>query len=158
MNPRILLLSLAFALSLPAAAQEHDPSPHTAADIQQRTAKLIETAKTSTSGYATGVLDEFPDARSLLVVRIRTGLAERHLLWADQMVILSGSATLITGGVMQAEHPNGTAQGESLGTTIQGGKETPLHPGDIVHVPASIPHWIKLAPNTTFSYLIFKEK
>ena len=157
MNPRILL-SLVLALSLPAAAQELDPTTHSTADIQQRTAKLTETAKTAPTGYSLDVLDELPTARTVLVVRVRTGLAERHLLWADQMVILSGSATLITGGVMQTEHPNGTAQGESLATAIQGGKETPLHPGDIVHVPASVPHWVKLAPGTPLTYLIFKEK
>jgi mannose-6-phosphate isomerase-like protein (cupin superfamily) len=158
MNPRILLFSLAFALALPAAAQELDPTTHSAADIQQRAAKLAETARTSSTGYSVDVLDDLPTARTLLVVRVRTGLAERHLLWADQMVILSGSATLVTGGIMQSEKPNGTAQGESLATAIQGGKETPLHPGDIVHAPASVPHWIKLAPGTTLTYLIFKEK
>lgn len=153
-----LLFSLAFALSIPALAQELDPTPHSAADIQQHAAKLTETAKAATAGYASEALDDFPTARTLLVVRVKTGQAERHLLWADQMVILSGSATLVTGGVMQAEKPNGTAQGESLAAGITGGKEIPLHPGDIVHIPASVPHWVKLAPGATTTYLVFKEK
>jgi mannose-6-phosphate isomerase-like protein (cupin superfamily) len=158
MNNLRIVLSLAFAFALPAAAQELDPSLHTNADIQQHAAKLTEAARTAPTGYASDVLDELPTARTLLVVRVRTGLAERHLLWADQMVILSGNATLVTGGIMQSEKPNGTAQGESLATGIQGGKETQLHPGDIVHVPASVPHWVKLAPGTTFTYFVFKEK
>ena len=44
------------------------------------------------------------------------------------------------------------------GSGIEGGKEFVLHAGDIVHIPANIPHWIKLAPGTTTTYLVFKEK
>jgi hypothetical protein len=74
------------------------------------------------------------------------------------MVVQKGTITLVTGGTMQGEHPNGTAPGETLGTSIQGGKETVLHPGDIVHIPAGMPHQAKIAPNTTVTYLVFKEK
>ncbi|SFS14614.1 hypothetical protein SAMN05421771_2567 [Granulicella pectinivorans] len=153
-----IIFSLALAVSVPAFAQELDPSPHSAADIQKRSAVLIDKAKTSTTGLALDVLDELTTARTLLVVRVKTGQAERHLLWADQMVILSGTVTLVTGGVMEAEKPNGTLQGESLGASLTGGKEITLHAGDIVHVPPSVPHWVKLAPGTTATYLVFKEK
>jgi mannose-6-phosphate isomerase-like protein (cupin superfamily) len=74
------------------------------------------------------------------------------------MVVKKGTITLVTGGTMQGEHPNGTAPGETLGTSIQGGKETLLHAGDIVHIPAGIPHQAKIAPGTTVTYLVFKEK
>jgi quercetin dioxygenase-like cupin family protein len=61
---------------------------------------------------------------------------------------------------MQNEHPNSTAgrPGETLGSGIEGGKEIILNAGDIVHIPAGIPHWVKIAPNTTTTYLVFKEK
>ena len=153
-----IIFTLALAISIPALAQENDPSPHTAAEIQQHAAPLIDKAKASSTGQATDVLDDLPTARTLLVVRVKTGQAERHLLWGDQMVILSGNITLVTGGVMQDEKPNGTLQGESLATSITGGKEITLHPGDIVHIPHSVPHWVKLAPGTTATYLVFKEK
>ena len=51
-----------------------------------------------------------------------------------------------------------TASGETRGPGIQGGKEVILHPGDIVRIPAHVPHWVKLTPGTTTSYLVFKEK
>jgi hypothetical protein len=60
----------------------------------------------------------------------------------------TGTITLVTGGTMQGEHPNNGPgrPGETLDSGIDGGKEIVLHAGDIVHIPAGIPHWIKLTP------------
>ncbi len=157
--PRRIFLSLALAAA-PLLAQSTDPIVHTASDLQQREAKLIETAKANPTGLAIGRLEDYGNDYTLLVVRVHTGDAERHQFFADQIVITKGTITLITGGTMQNEHPNNTAgrPGETLGSGIDGGKEVILNAGDIVHIPAGIPHWVKLAPNTTATYLIFKEK
>jgi hypothetical protein len=156
--PRPIFLSLAFAAA-PLFAQT-DPIVHTAADLQQREAKLIETAKASPTGLAVGRLEDYGNDYTLLVVRLHTGDAERHQFFADQIVITKGTITLITGGTMQNEHPNNTAgrPGETLGSGIDGGKEVVLHTGDIAHIPAGIPHWVKVAPGATTTYLVFKEK
>jgi hypothetical protein len=157
---RSIVLSLTLIAAQPLLAQSTDPVVHTAADLQQQEAKLIETAKASPTGLAIGRLEDYGNDYTLLVVRIHTGDAERHQFFADQIVITKGTITLITGGTMQNEHPNNTAgrPGETLGSGIDGGKEVILNAGDIVHIPAGIPHWVKLAPNTTATYLIFKEK
>jgi mannose-6-phosphate isomerase-like protein (cupin superfamily) len=158
MLPRVVL-SLALLSASPAIAQTTDPIIHTEADLQQREAKLLETAKTSPTGLAVGRLEDYGNDYTLLVVRASTGEAERHQFFADQMVIQKGTVTLVTGGTMQGEHPNNGPgrPGETLGSGIEGGKEVLLHAGDIVHIPAGIPHWIKLTPGTT-TYLVFKEK
>jgi mannose-6-phosphate isomerase-like protein (cupin superfamily) len=153
-----IILSLALIAALPALAQSTEPTVHTAADLQQREAKLMEAAKASPNGLASATTDDFGTSKIVLVVRVHTGLAERHQLWADQMVISTGTVTLVTGGTMQEEKPNGTAAGETVGTGIQGGKEVVLHAGDIAHVPAGVPHWVKVAPGTTTTYIIFKDK
>jgi len=157
--PRRIFLSLSLAAA-PLFAQSTDPVVHTAADLQQQEAKLIETAKASPTGLAIGRLEDYGNDYTLLVVRIHTGDAERHQFFADQIVITKGTITLITEGTMQNEHPNNTAgrPGETLGSGIDGGKEVILNAGDIVHIPAGIPHWVKLAPDTTSTYLVFKEK
>ena len=154
---RSIFLSLTLIAS-PLIAQTTEPTIHTDADLQQREATLTEAAKASPTGLAVGSLDDYGNDYTLLVVRLHTGDAERHQFFADQMVIKSGTITLVTGGTMQGEHPNGSAPGETLGTSIQGGKETVLHAGDIVHIPAGIPHQAKIAPGTTVTYLVFKEK
>jgi mannose-6-phosphate isomerase-like protein (cupin superfamily) len=159
MLPRTLL-SLALLAVSPAFAQTTDPTVHTAADLQQQEAKLIETAKASPTGLAIGRLEDYGNDYTLIVVRTRTGDAERHQFFADQIVIKEGTITLVTGGTMQGEHPNTAAgrPGETLASSIEGGKEVVLHAGDIVHIPANLPHWVKVAPGTTTTYLVFKEK
>ena len=153
--PRSIILSLALIAAPSLTAQ----TVHTTADMQQRAAKLLATAKAAPTGLGTDIMDDYGNDRTLLVVRIHSGDPERHQLWADQMVIQKGTITLVTGGTMQGEHPNATAApGETLGTSIQGGKETILHAGDIVHIPAGMPHQAKIAPGTTVTYLVFKEK
>jgi mannose-6-phosphate isomerase-like protein (cupin superfamily) len=157
---RRIFLSLTLFTAQSLFAQTTEPVVHTAADLQQLQAKLTETAKTSPNGLAIGRLEDYGNDYTLLVVRTRTGEAERHQFFADQMVIKEGSITLVTGGGMQGEHPNNGAgrPGETLGSSIDGGKEVVLHAGDIVHIPAGIPHWIKVATGTTTTYLVFKEK
>jgi hypothetical protein len=155
-----IVLSLTLIAAQPLFAQTTDPIVHTTADLQQREAKLIETAKASPTGLAVGRLEDYGNDYTLLVVRVHTGDAERHQFFADQIVITKGTITLITGGTMQNEHPNSTAgrPGETLGSSVEGGKEIILNAGDIVHIPAGVPHWVKIAPNTTTTYLVFKEK
>jgi quercetin dioxygenase-like cupin family protein len=49
-----------------------------------------------------------------------------------------------------------TAPGEVRGDSVQDGKETRLKKGDIVHIPANIPHQLVLAKGGTFQYFIVK--
>jgi quercetin dioxygenase-like cupin family protein len=49
-----------------------------------------------------------------------------------------------------------TAPGEVRGDSIEGGKEMKLKKGDIVHIPANIPHQLVLAKGDTFQYFIVK--
>jgi mannose-6-phosphate isomerase-like protein (cupin superfamily) len=148
---------LAVICSLPVLAQSPDVALHTAADLGQVEAKLIATAKAAPTGFAVSALDEFSNARTLLVVRVHTGPAERHQLWADQMIVEKGTLTVVYGGEMQQEQP-GTSPGESTGSGVTGGKEIVLHPGDILHIPAGIPHWVKLNPGVATTYFVIKEK
>jgi hypothetical protein len=157
MLPRIIL-SLALIAATPTFAQTAQPTLHTTAELKQIEAKLMASAKASPKGAAFTRIDNFPTARTLLVVRVHTGDAERHQLWADQIVVNKGTLTLVTGGTMLAEIPNGTEPGETLGSGIAGGKEVTIRAGDTVHIPANIPHWVKLDPGTTTTYLVFKEK
>jgi hypothetical protein len=156
---RRIVLSLTL-ITTPLIAQITEPIVHTSADLQQREAKLTEAAKASPTGIAIGRLEDYGNDYTLLVVRLHTGDAERHQFFADQIVVKEGTITLVTGGTMQGEHPNdGPGRpGETLGSSIQGGKEVVLKSGDIVHIPAGIPHWVKVAPGTTATYLVFKEK
>ena len=74
------------------------------------------------------------------------------------MVMVTGTITVVTGGTIKEGHGLPNQPGETRGAGIEGGKELVMHPGDVAHIPAGMPHWVKLAPNTTCTYLVFKEK
>ena len=159
MLTRIVLSAALFAAPT-LLAQSTEPIVHTVADLAQHEAKATEAAKASPTGFGVEILDDYGNDYTLLVVRLKTGNAERHQVYADEIVILKGSLTLVTGGVMQNEHtnPGPKKPGETLGSEVTGGKEIVLHPGEIAHIPAGVPHWVKVAPGTSTTYLVFKEK
>ena len=71
-----------------------------------------------------------------------------------KVYLVAGEATLVSGGEMV----NGktTATGEERGDSIKGGQQTRLKKGDIIHIPANIPHQLVLAKGDTFQYFIVK--
>jgi mannose-6-phosphate isomerase-like protein (cupin superfamily) len=82
------------------------------------------------------------------------GSAEVHETQTDIMIVDSGNATLIVGGTMVA--PKTVKPHEVRGTSIAGGEKKELSAGDIVHIPANIPHQLKIADGTKFTYLVIK--
>src|ERR1700758_1579616 len=82
------------------------------------------------------------------------GSAELHETQTDIMIVDSGKATLIVGGTMV--EPKTVKPHEVRGTSITGGETKELSPGDIVHIPANIPHQLKISDGTTFTYLVIK--
>ncbi len=82
------------------------------------------------------------------------GSAELHETQTDIMIVDSGTATLIVGGTIVA--PKTIKPNEVRGTSIVGGETRELSPGDIVHIPANIPHQLKIANGTKFTYLVIK--
>jgi mannose-6-phosphate isomerase-like protein (cupin superfamily) len=88
------------------------------------------------------------------MVAHREGEAEVHDKMADLFVCQSGTATLIIGGTV----PGGkvTATGETRGPSVQGGERKTLGPGDIVHIPAGVPHQLLVAKGTKFNYFVMK--
>ena len=67
--------------------------------------------------------------------------------------MLSGYATLVTGGTMtEAKQENPTWV---RGTAIEGGVTRRVGPGDIIIIPGHTPHWFSEL-ETDLSYLIFR--
>ena len=86
--------------------------------------------------------------------REATGRAELHKIKDDVIVIQSGAATLLTGG--EVIDPKDTAPNEIQGSGIKGGVKHEIGPGDIVNIPAGVPHQFLLAPGTQITYLVVK--
>jgi mannose-6-phosphate isomerase-like protein (cupin superfamily) len=70
------------------------------------------------------------------------------------MVISKGQVTMVYGGTVVDGKT--TAPGETRGPAIKGGTEVKLGPGDILHIPARVPHQMKLDPGAQVTYFVTK--
>jgi mannose-6-phosphate isomerase-like protein (cupin superfamily) len=86
--------------------------------------------------------------------RDASGGVECHLTQADIFVVESGEASLTVGGAL-VDGKNRSAT-EMTGTAISGGTETKLGAGDIVTIPAKMPHQMKLDPGKEITYFVVK--
>lgn len=89
-----------------------------------------------------------------LTKRDSSGGAESHAAWTDVFVIQTGAGELLSGGT--ADGPKEATAGEWRGGTIRGGARRPLRPGDIVVIPAGVPHQMLLERRQTIAYIAFK--
>jgi mannose-6-phosphate isomerase-like protein (cupin superfamily) len=80
------------------------------------------------------------------------GMAEIHTKDADIVYVLDGTATLVTGGT--AIDAKMTAEGELRGTAINGGDTRQLKKGDVIIVPAGVPHWFREVTNPFLYYVV----
>jgi mannose-6-phosphate isomerase-like protein (cupin superfamily) len=90
----------------------------------------------------------------MIAHREGSGLAEWHEKQADVMFISAGQVTMVYGGAIVDAKT--TAPGEMRGASIRGGTEAKLGPGDVLHIPAKVPHQMILAPGTKVTYFVTK--
>jgi len=83
-----------------------------------------------------------------------SGIAEWHEKQADVMFISSGNVTMRYGGTITDAKT--TAPGEMRGPSIEGATEARLGPGDVLHIPAKVPHQMILAPGAKVTYFVTK--
>jgi mannose-6-phosphate isomerase-like protein (cupin superfamily) len=125
----------------------------TQAQLKQDAKQLVAKAKAG-GGNASIKLNEYPNHFTMMAIRVKTGGAEVHAHYADIFYVVSGHATLLTGGTV--EDPKTTGEGETLGKAVVGGSKQAVGPGDFIHIPAGTPHQLVLPPGTTFAYYVVK--
>ena len=85
--------------------------------------------------------------------RNAAGQVEVHDKETDILYIMDGEATFVTGGTMVGGKMS--KAGQWLGTDITGGQTHHLTKGDVVTIPAGMPHWFKEVPKSV-SYFVVK--
>ena len=108
----------------------------------------------SPGGSASAKLAEYPRHFTMIALRKTSGAAEIHEKFADFFFVVRGKATLATGGTVVDARTVGP--GEINGTQIQGGARTSLEEGDVVHIPAGVPHQLLLPDHGEFIYFVIK--
>ena len=90
-----------------------------------------------------------PDYTVTCSHRTEPGVVEIHTKETDVIYVLDGAATFVTGG--KALHVTSTNPTQPRGTDIEGGDVHHLVKGDVIVVPAGIPHWFKeVSPSVSY--------
>lgn len=156
-----LVLWLVIVLSSQATAQSSLPAVDiTAADIAAFIDALPDDAISDrpirivdVGGYKTGVYGVFrPQSMPGNAIRHETSVTEIY-------VMLAGSGTLVTGGVIANERSTGnspnTGRPNFAGSAIEGGVSRTVVPSDVIVIPGNVPHWWSQL-DSDIRYLIFR--
>jgi mannose-6-phosphate isomerase-like protein (cupin superfamily) len=86
-----------------------------------------------------------------LAHREKSGVVESHLNRTIVMVVQSGEATLVVGNdVVDAKNTSPT---EVRGTSIRNGIERKVSAGDVINMPAGLPHQFLLESGKQITYI-----
>jgi hypothetical protein len=148
---RLPLLLLLIAPSF--GAEESSFALWTPAAIQQREEMLMKSIAPDHSSRET--LADYGDHRFRLLYRNADGLPEQHDKIVDVVIVHSGEGALMMGGTMSGR-TGSASTGEYLGTALTGGQLHPLAAGDILHIPAGIPHSFRVPAGKHITYVLLK--
>ncbi len=148
----------AVGVSGAASAKEDEELAQVAADAfavaarATASVRLIDKEQVAAAFVKGEPLVETADYKVHASHRDGAGKAEVHLGDTDILYMLSGSATLVTGGSMV--DPVTVERGEIRGSSIKGGERRQLVPGDVAIVPKGVPHWFQTVPGPINYYAV----
>jgi mannose-6-phosphate isomerase-like protein (cupin superfamily) len=99
-----------------------------------------------------GPLVSAPDYIVSCSHRSGPGQVELHEKETDVIYVVDGEATFVTGGSMIGGKT--TRVGQMMGSDMQGGETRHLSKGDVIVVPAGMPHWFKEVPSSISYYVV----
>ena len=150
---RLTFILAVAALVIPCCAQAQSGAEvFSGQSVTSQLVALVQAAKGSGSSGAT--LGDYKSHAIKLSVRTASGGAEVHAHYDDIFFVTDGKANLVTGGsVVNAKTDS---DGETKGSSIQNGKSEMIAKGDVVHIPAGMPHQLILAPGSVYSSIVIK--
>jgi mannose-6-phosphate isomerase-like protein (cupin superfamily) len=140
-------------LSVGASAQTMKSDHWSSTELTERANHLRELAAKA-DGSASETLERYPHHYTMLAFRSRNGGGEMHQHFADVFYIVEGHATVITGG--EVVDPKTNAPGEIRGNSVTGGSGQEVKAGDVVHIPAGMPHQMLVADGESITYFVVK--
>ena len=150
----MMRLLAAALLTVPVLAAETSRfAQWTAAELKQREAALSR--KVGQDHSARETLADYGDHRFRLLYRDADGFPEQHDNIVDVVMVQSGEGTLVLGGRM-INLKAGAGAGEFVGTSLEGGERHALGAGDVLHIPAKIPHSFLVPAGKHITYVLLK--
>jgi mannose-6-phosphate isomerase-like protein (cupin superfamily) len=126
------------------------------ADLQALDKTLAEKAASDAHRTASKPIADYPNDLFMLAHREADGVAELHETQADVFFVQAGTATLLVGGTLAGAET--VSPREKRNGTIQGGTRVKLCAGDVVRIPANMPHQVLLDGSKQFTYFVIKIK
>jgi len=117
-----------------------------------RIKQIIDSLKPA--GSKSAQLGAGPNFTQALWHRDTSGGLERHERFTDIVIVQSGSATMLSGGVQ--EGATESSPGEWRGGTARGATRQVIRAGDVVTTLAGTPHQLILAPGERVAYVVIK--
>jgi mannose-6-phosphate isomerase-like protein (cupin superfamily) len=148
-----LLGAVLVVSALGAQAQTMQSDHWSKAQLLERAKHLQEQAAKG-DGSASETLEKYPHHYTMLAFRQKSGGGELHQNFADMFVILDGHATVVTGGSVVDQKT--VSEGEIRGKSVEGGTRQEVRAGDVVHIPAGMPHQTLVADGDTVTYFVVK--
>ena len=100
------------------------------------------------------VLGDRGSYQYVLVTRDTSAGPEQHARWTDVMLVQAGSATVLLGGRYEGGHED--APGETRGGRLVGAEARAVTAGDLLVIPAGLPHQVQIAPGGVVRYVTVK--
>lgn len=122
-------------------------------ELRER-AKHLQAMAAKGDGSASETLEKYPHHYTMLAFRQASGGGELHQNFADVFFIIDGHATVVSGGSLVDQKT--TDPGEIRGKSVEGGTRQEVRPGDVVHIPAGMPHQMVLSQGDTVTYFVVK--
>ncbi len=148
-----LFCSLLLTGAMGAQSQTMRLDHWTKAQLLER-AKHLQQLATKGDGSASETLEKYPHHYTMLAFRQKSGGGELHQNFADVFFIIDGHATVVTGGKIVDE--KSVSPGEIRGKSVEGGSHQEVSAGDVVHIPAGLPHQTIVPDGETITYFVIK--
>ncbi|MEP6621071.1 MAG: hypothetical protein ABJE47_17225 [bacterium] len=91
-----------------------------------------------------------------LVRRSVSGSPEVHARWDDLIVVRSGTGAIVTGDSLVGSVYR--APGERAGGHFSKSYEIVVHAGDVIRIPAAVPHVVVVSGALPLEYLLIKQR
>jgi mannose-6-phosphate isomerase-like protein (cupin superfamily) len=151
------LLSMLFAMTMLVAvvlvaADPEGYAQYSSSDLKAR----VDAAKPDDHKVRLDRVANWGNHALLAIRREGDGEAEIHETQVDVIFVKSGEGTLILGGTMVEPHT--TAPGEIRAKSIKGGVSKKMAAGDVIHIPAKIPHQMLVPKALSFEVVKVETK
>jgi mannose-6-phosphate isomerase-like protein (cupin superfamily) len=150
---RLCVTGITLLLCVPVFAADPTGSMQWSAGEFRALAKTLATKMDETKSGAQPILTK-PTHNALVFHREGTGEAEIHERFADFLVVRSGEGVFQVGGKIGGTH--NIAKDEIRGKTLEGGTKYKVTAGDVVYIPANVPHRTLVDTGKQLNVLVIK--